>query len=150
MEPTQPKRRGRPSKPLEERWPGIVERAKELSAMNMNSKEIADSFGVSDRTIRFWKDHNGVFASALKQGKEMLNFLQEGSLFTQGMGYYYEEEASTKEGVITLRKYQPPNERATTRWLTNRAKEKWQERVELNHTVREVTELDDGDSTTDL
>lgn len=116
---------------LLEKTPGLAERICELARQGKTDKQIAELIGVTDRTLLNWKTDDVVFASYLKENKELADDLVELSTFKNARGYNYKEKTITDKGEIEMEKHQPPNATAQIFWLKNRRPEVWKDRVEV-------------------
>lgn len=128
---------GRPTAFDEEKATKIVE----LFANGSTEAEVAEIIGVHENTIRNWKKSHQKFLWATKEAKEFADSLVEKSLFKRAIGMKYYEEAVTKDGVIAIQKYAPPDAQSMKYWLNNRKPKQWRDRVEMVHSVHEEEEL---------
>lgn len=120
--------RGRPS--LRER-PEVVEKIMALAREGKTDMQIAEIVGVSHRTICNWKANDWEFSSYLKENKQLADDLVEASMFKAACGYEYWEQALTRDGLLEVRKHQPPNATSQIFWLKNRRPKNWKDRVEV-------------------
>lgn len=119
--------------------PEYVAQAKKLaSVLGAIDVEVAQFFGVSERTIANWKLEHPAFAKALAVGKAAANKRVERSLYQRAIGYSHEaEEIFCKDGVITRAKtvkHYPPDTAACIFYLCNRDKENWKQKNQVEHT----------------
>lgn len=123
--------------------PEYAEQATKLCALGATDSDLADFFGVSDRTIYRWAAKYDEFCQSLKAGKELADDRVERSLYHKAVGYTFDSEkvfqfqgqivrAETKEHVS-------PDTTAMIFWLKNRRKEQWRDRQE-----HELTGKDGG------
>jgi len=110
-------------------------------------EDIAHNIGVTRKTLFNWKNEFKEIAEALKEGKEVADYIVESALFKSATGYTYTEEQLSASGKKeTVKKYQQPNTTAMIFWLKNRRPEKWRDKVDVNSNVNgnvEVVIVDD-------
>lgn len=128
--------------------PGFVEQAKKLCELGATDVEIADFFGVSDRTLYRWQAQHVEFCQALKVGKEVADERVERSLFHRATGYTFDSEKIFQfQGKIVRaksREHVPPDTTSMIFWLKNRRPEVWRDKTE--HTIRhELLQMSDDD-----
>lgn len=106
-------------------------------------KEIAEAFGLSERTINRWKNEYETFKTAMEAGKEAADAKVERSLYERAIGY---EEVEEKESVMeidkdgnrkplkvrTVKKRILPDTMAGMYWLNNRQRKNWSQRQDVN------------------
>lgn len=124
-----------------------------LAIRGATDQEIADSFGVSRRTIIRWRQEHESFEEAIIRGKSGADAKVERSLFKRALGYDYEETEKVievdKDGnpkpakVRTKKVHVPADVGAMCFWLKNRAPDEWADRP---HGTMEVEDLDETDS----
>ena len=99
--------------------------------------ELADFFGVCEKTINTWKHEHPEFLQSLKDGKEIANANVAKSLYQRALGYEHEDtHVSNYQGEITLTnltKHYPPDTTAGIFWLKNRKADKWKDKHEIEH-----------------
>lgn len=106
---------GRPSSFKEE----YLQIAKTLGYLGATDKDIADAFGVSERTINQWKTDFEEFTSALKEGKVFADARVANALYNKALGYEKND------------KHYPPDTTACIFWLKNRQPDKWRDKTEV-------------------
>lgn len=126
---------GRPTKYCKE----LDEQVYKLCLLGAVDTEIADFFGICERTLNYWKEDHESFYEAMKSGKSLADANVVERLYKRAMGYQYVEE--TEELVphiekpdVFLVKYKkcvkkdmPPDTGACMAWLKNRRPDKWRE-----------------------
>lgn len=137
---TEIKKRGRPT--LKDKTPKLLDRIYELARQGKTNAQIAESIGISDRTLSRWNTDDLVFASYLKENKELPDSLVEVNLFKRATGYDYTEEQSTREGVVELRRHAPPDPTSMIFWLKNRKSKEWRDRQEIEHNLVRTVEFE--------
>lgn len=123
---------GRPVKFKEE----FCEQALKLCKLGASDDELADFFGVCQKTINNWKLVEPKFLQSIREGKDKFDSdLIESSLKHRASGYSHEEEkifCSNGEIVrATTTKHYPPDTSAIKLWLTNRDPDRWRDKQEL-------------------
>jgi hypothetical protein len=103
----------------------------------MTNAQIAECFGVSERTIDNWKSRFPTFRANMRAGKMIANANVGGSLYKRAIGYEHEAveiflPQGAEEPVIVpcIRRY-PPDTNAARIWLMNRQSERWRERQKI-------------------
>lgn len=99
--------------------------------------DLADEFGVTERSIVMWRRRYPDFALACKLGKAEADDRVERSLYHKAVGYTYDaEEIKVIDGKVVrikVRKHEPPCTIAMMKWLHNRRPAVWREKHELTH-----------------
>lgn len=112
--------------------PEYVEQAQKLANLGATDRDVADFFGVDERTINRWKqDHEG-FCQALKVGKDAADARVEQSLYRRALGYTHDavKIAVNAQGEVTQVPYVehfPPDTTAAIFWLKNRKPADWRD-----------------------
>ena len=91
-------------------------------------EQIAKNMGITTTTLYEWKRTFSSISESLKKGKEVVDIEVENALLRRALGYEYEEDCSTKEGVVRLRKYSHPDTTAQIFWLKNRKPKNWRDK----------------------
>jgi hypothetical protein len=126
--------------------PEYAEIAAKLCTKGFTDVELAETFGVSVRTIYRWKEFDD-FCQALKVGKEPADNRVERALYERATGYSFIEQQAIKikigqyeerVEIVDVERQMPPDTTACIFWLKNRRKEDWREKVDGP---------DDGDET---
>lgn len=115
--------------------PEYVDQAKKLAAMGLTDAEVAEFFGVNERTLYNWKAEYPAFAKALKLGKKAPDDRVAASLYKRAIGYEFKsEKVFQHNGSIVrakTREHVPGSVTAAIFWLKNRAGWKDVSRQEL-------------------
>ncbi len=129
--------------------PEYVEQAQKLATLGATDREVADFFGVDERTLNRWKHDNEEFCQSLKVGKEQADERVEQSLYRRALGYSHDavKIAVNASGEITqvpfVERY-PPDTTAAIFWLKNRKPAEWRDvRVingNVNHTNSDMSD----------
>lgn len=116
---------GRPTKFTKER----CEEARKLYLLGLIDKEVADVFGVTEKTLNNWKKAHPEFLQAIARGKVHADAEVAASLFERATGYSHPDvHVSNFQGHITITplvKHYPPDTHAIGIWLNNRRPDKW-------------------------
>lgn len=113
--------------------------ATKLCQLGATDTDLADFFGVTERTIYRWQIKFPDFCQSLKVGKESADDRVERSLFNRANGYTYDAvkifmPAGAKKPVeAPYREHVPPDVTACIFWLKNRRKEQWRDKQDLEH-----------------
>ena len=128
--------------------PEFVDQAAKLAALGATDREIADFFGVDERTLHRWKHEHEAFCQSLKVGKSAADERVEQSLYRRAVGYSFDgEKVFQFQGQIVRAdtvEHVPPDTTAAIFWLKNRRPEEWRDRQQL-----EVGKPGDFDRMTD-
>lgn len=131
--------RGAPTKFKEE----YIEQAEKLAKYGLIDKEIAEFFGVTEKTLNNWKQAHPDFLQSLKKGKEISDSEVIRSLYDRATGYSHPEDKifnhNGKEMVVPTTKHYPPDTTACIFWLKNRIPEDWREKPTPDDEDDEVT-----------
>ncbi len=123
---------GRPSEYDPKKTP---KQTKKACLMGATDNDLADFFGVSEKTINNWKKEHPEFLQSIKDGKEIADSKVAKSLYERANGYSHPEvHISNYQGKITqtdLTKHYPPETTAAIFWLKNRQPAKWRDRREV-------------------
>ena len=106
----------------------------------LTDEQIANNMGITAKTLYEWKNKYSEICDALKRGKEVIDIQVENALLKSALGYQYEEETATKEGIVTLIKVAHPNTTAQIFWLKNRKPAEWRDKKEMDVTMKEKLE----------
>jgi hypothetical protein len=116
--------------------PEYAEQAEKLCKLGATDAELADFFGVSDRTIYRWQTQHEEFRQALKAGKDAADERVERSLYQKAVGYTHDAvkifmPAGREEPVYApYREHVPPDTTAAIFWLKNRRSAEWRDKHE--------------------
>ena len=135
--------------------PEYIEQSRKLCLLGMTDKEMADFFGVSERTLHGWKKSQPGFLQSLKSGKDLADAEVASKLYHRATGY---EHADLDIRVIDekivktkLVKHYPPDTTAAIFWLKNRNPGRWRDKPdalgledEAPAPVRVVVEVKDA------
>lgn len=106
--------------------------ARNLAKLGATNRDIADFFGVSERTINRWVLKYPDFANAVKIGKAAADNRVEASLYQRAVGYSYDCQkvlmVSGKPEVVEFVEHLPPDITACSFWLRNRRPKQWREK----------------------
>lgn len=115
----------RPTKYKEEH----CEAAKKLCLLGATDVELADFFGVTEKTLNNWKKTKPGFFQSIKEGKIQADALVADRLFNRACGYSHEDtKIMQHEGapvIVPYTKHYPPDAVSAIFWLTNRQSSRW-------------------------
>lgn len=118
--------------------PEFIEQARKLCKLGATDRELADFFGVTEKTLNNWKLESDEFLQSLKSGKDEADDRVERSLFARAVGYEHDDlDIRVVEGRIEqtpIVKRYPPDTTAAIFWLKNRRKGEWRDKVTQEHT----------------
>lgn len=122
------KKAGRPTAYKKE----YAEQVYKLCLLNAIDADIADFFGVQEKTINNWKKKYPLFLQSIKRGKIKADAEVAEALFHRACGYSHPDvHISNYQGDITvtdITKHYPPDTAAGFIWLKNRAG--WKDKTE--------------------
>ena len=71
----------------------------------LSEEEMAHNMGINRTTLYRWKKRYSAIEQALKQGKEVADYVVENALFKRAVGYHYQETTrEMKDGVERVTK----------------------------------------------
>ena len=117
---------------LDDRWITVIGN---MAKEGKTNDQIAETLGISVRTLYRYKACNPDLSQALKEGASHVDAMVEHSLLTRALGYVAKDtKFATFNGVITdskeYMKHYPPDTVACIYWLKNRKSEQWKDRIE--------------------
>lgn len=95
-------------------------------------EQIADNLGVAAGTMYEYQKQYHELSESLKNGKEVIDTMVENALLKAALGYEYEEDQATANGVHSVRKQAHPNTTALIFWLKNRKPKEWRDKQEVD------------------
>jgi hypothetical protein len=124
---------GRPSKYK----PEFCEQAAKLCKLGATDRELAEFFGVAERTLNEWKSEHPEFLQSLKLAKEESDNRVEQSLYRRALGYSHDavKILMTKDGDVYREEYvehYPPDTVACIFWLKNRRPDQWRDKIDVD------------------
>lgn len=114
--------------------PSMNDQARKLALLGLTDEEIAQYFGVDERTLNNWKREHIAFFQSLNAGKVEADANVADSLYRRAMGevVFIEKRVSDGSGgyeIIRLSQQVPSDPGAAKLWLTNRQPAKWREKI---------------------
>lgn len=101
--------------------------------------EMADFFGVTEKTFNNWKKAHKEFLQSLKAGKVQADAVVGNKLYQRACGYEHPEVKVFNHGgeIVTheVVKHYPPDSTAAIFWLKNRSPKKWRDKQDVDLTV---------------
>lgn len=127
--------------------------AENYALLGATDKEMADLFGITERTLNQWKKNFPEFLQSLKKGKSIADANVASKLYNRAIGYEFEEKhfeiKQPKKDVPPelieakrIKKHVPADTTAAIFWLKNRQPEKWRDRKEVDANVNLSDELE--------
>ncbi|PWE57144.1 terminase [Metarhizobium album] len=112
--------------------------ARKLALLGLTDAEMAEFFGVTERTFNNWKDEFPAFFQSLNEGKTIADANVADSLYRRAVGevVFVEKRVKGKDGeyeIIRLSQQIPADPGAAKLWLTNRRPQQWREKQEIDH-----------------
>jgi len=118
--------------------PSMNDMARKLALLGLTDVEMAEFFGVTERTFNNWKDEFPAFFQSLNEGKTIADANVADSLYRRAVGevVFVEKRVRNGEGeyeIIRLSQQIPADPGAAKLWLTNRRPQQWREKQEIDH-----------------
>lgn len=115
-----------------------AEQARKLCLLGFIDKELADFFGVDERTLNRWKTKHPAFCQSMNAGKVVADADVADSLHRRAIGEVIVVERAIKKAdgnheIIRLSQFVPGEVQAQRLWLLNRRKGNWRDKVETEH-----------------
>ena len=128
--------------------PSLDEMARKLCLLGLTDIELAEHFGICEKTLYTWKAKHPTFLQAIHAGGVVADAEIADSLHDLAKGHEktLKTQKMDKDGCVheleeTI--YIPPNYQAGSLWLRNRRSGKWRDKQEVEHTgsvqVKEAT-----------
>lgn len=115
--------------------------AAKLCKLGAIDTDLADFFGVCEKTINNWKEKYPEFLQSINKEKYYSNDKVKRSLYERALGYSHPDvHISNYQGKITvtdIEKHYPPDTGAAFIWLKNRDPENWRDKHEV--TITDIT-----------
>lgn len=127
--------------------PEFADQARKLCLLGATDKEMADFFGVDERTINRWKDDFPEFCQSIARGKLVADADVAEKLYHRALGYSHKAvkifmPAGAAQPVYAdYTEHYPPDTQAASLWLRNRQSAKWRDKQEHEHTGADGTPL---------
>jgi len=116
-----------------------AEQAFKLCLLGAKDTEMADFFGVTEKTINNWKLEHPKFLQSLKGGKIKADSEVSNSLYNRARGYEVTEvrEEKSEDGFkeVKTRKHVAADATSAIFWLKNRQPKKWRDKQEQEITI---------------
>ncbi len=124
-----------------------------LYALGATDKQVAEAFGVSERTILRWAKKFEDFQEVRETTKSLADSRVEKSLYKRATGYEYtttetnttiDENGQPKiKSIRTYKNYEKPDVGAIAFWLKNRKPNVWRDRREPEPDAEIMKKTDD-------
>lgn len=106
-------------------------------------EQIAKNIGINVTTLREWRRKKDTISTALKKGKEVVDFEVENALLKKALGYTItlHKQKVTKDGdVVDIDEdmHVPPDTTAQIFWLKNRRPSNWKDKVVENENIEDI------------
>lgn len=110
------------------------DQARKLALLGLTDAEVAEFFGVDERTLNRWKDEYPAFCQSLNDGKVKADADVADSLYRRAMGevVFTERRVKTADGgyeIVRLMQSVPADPGAAKLWLTNRQPTRWRDKA---------------------
>ena len=115
------------------------EQAEKLCQLGATDIEMADFFGVTDRTIYHWKIAHPEFCASIKVGKDAADERVKRALYQRAVGYSIPtEKVFQYQGDVVraeTREHVPADPGAAMNWLKNRQQSEWRDKQHIEHSA---------------
>ncbi len=114
------------------------DQARKLALLGLTNEEMAEFFGVSERTFYRWMAEETAFCQAVNEGKVIADANVADSFYKRATGEHVMIEKIVKgpdgkHEVIKVLTFVPGESGAALNWLKNRRRQNWQDKVDHNH-----------------
>jgi hypothetical protein len=118
--------------------PSMNDQARKLALLGLTNEEMAEFFGVSERTFYRWMAEETAFCQAVNEGKTIADANVADSFYKRATGEHVQLEKVVKraDGTHEVMKYMtfiPGDAGAALNWLKNRRAQSWRDKVDHNH-----------------
>jgi hypothetical protein len=115
--------------------PAMNEMARKLCLLGFIDAELAEFFGVCERTIQNWKTQFPAFLHSINEGKVVADAAVADSLYRRATGEEVVVEKAIKKDdgsyeAMRLKQFVPGDVTAQRLWLLNRRKGNWRDKQE--------------------
>lgn len=120
--------------------PEMNDMVRKLALLGLTDKEMADFFGITERTFNNWKNEYPAFFHSLNEGKTIADANVADSLYKRATGEIVEIEKAYRNKttgeveLVKVKTYIPGESGAAKLWLTNRRRQNWAESQNVNLT----------------
>jgi len=114
---------GRPSIVCDNR---VIKIITDMLILGAEHKEVCKALGISASTYYKWRKENKKLSNAIEEIEHLQTDNVEKSLYKRATGFWVTETTTNKSGESTKERYIVPDTAALIFWLTNRRKDKWQ------------------------
>lgn len=133
--------------------PAMNDVARKLALLGLTNAEMAEFFGIDERTFYRWLDKHSAFCQAVNDGKTIADANVAESLYKRATGEHVEVEKvytnrqTGEKATIKVMTYFPGEPGAAMNWLKNRRRQNWQDKVDHAHSGSiEVTSKEQRDA----
>ncbi len=115
--------------------PSMNDMARKLALLGLTDREMAEFFGVTERTLNNWKNEHLAFFQSLNEGKTIADANVADSLYRRATGevVFIEKRVKNDDGhyeIVRLSQQVPADPGAAKLWLTNRRGQNWRDKQE--------------------
>jgi hypothetical protein len=128
--------------------PSMNDMARKLALLGLTNEELAEFFGVAERTIYRWLAEIPAFCQAVMEGKTVADANVADSFYKRATGEHVQMEKVVKNRetgehtVIKYMTYIPGDSGAALNWLKNRRRQSWADRQDV-HVFNHESALDE-------
>ena len=104
---------------------------RKLALLGLTDKEMAEFFGITERTFNNWKTEYPAFFQSLHEGKTIADANVAESLYKRATGEFveiekaYRNKQSGEVEIVKVKTFLPGESGAAKLWLTNRRRQNW-------------------------
>jgi hypothetical protein len=115
-----------------------AEQAFKLCLLGAVDAELANFFGVCEKTLNNWKHEHPAFLQSIIDGREKADAEVAHSLYKLATGHHVTAEKVVKKDgnfeAVRYKQYIPADSAAAYRWLLNRRRKDWTDKQVHEHT----------------
>jgi len=118
--------------------PSMNDQARKLALLGLTNEEMAEFFGISERTFYRWMADEIAFCQAVNEGKTIADANVADSFYKRATGEHVQVEKVVKRPngeheVVKYMTFIPGDAGAALNWLKNRRGQSWRDKVDHNH-----------------
>jgi hypothetical protein len=110
---------------------------RKLCVVGFTDAEMADFFGVSERTVNTWKKAHPEFLQSITRGKILADANVAEALYKRAAGYSHPAVKIFNNNGAPMRveytEHYPPDTAACSLWLRNRQPTRWRDKQAIEH-----------------
>lgn len=118
--------------------PEMNDQAKKLALLGLIDVEMAEFFGICEKTFNNWKNKHPAFLQSINEGRVVADAEVANSLYNRAKGEVVVVEKIVKNDdgkyeKVELKQFVPGEVQAQRLWLLNRRKHDWRDKQAMTH-----------------